>query len=248
MHVNQMLVQCLWNTINYSLPQLELWSIWKMSCNEPIWAQNWTNLVCLGIFQIIQNPRRIRRSCNYKSCSKLHLLSPQIFFEFFSPRSYFSWGKFSFQCLNSIGNYLGAAPPVTSSSDRADPTPSPRLHGWRHRATPSLWSSPVSLPHCRCGRCAAAAHRSVLPPLTEADRLVYSEPRRCCLSDAVHPHSPLFSSVPRRSQPKLRVTIGTVIAAAFESLPLTPSVLLAHRSPEPWPVTIENAESAASAV
>jgi hypothetical protein len=31
---------------------------------------------------IIQNPWRIRRSCNYKSCSKLHLLTPRIFLDF----------------------------------------------------------------------------------------------------------------------------------------------------------------------
>jgi hypothetical protein len=62
---------------DHSLPHVELWSIWKKSCNQPIWAQNRTNSVWLGIFQLNQNPWRIRRSCNYKSCSKLHPLSPQ---------------------------------------------------------------------------------------------------------------------------------------------------------------------------
>jgi hypothetical protein len=71
MHVNQILVQCLERTMIHSLPQVELWSIRKKSCNQPICAQNCTNSVWHGIFQIIQNPWRIRRSCNYKSCSKL---------------------------------------------------------------------------------------------------------------------------------------------------------------------------------
>jgi hypothetical protein len=99
MHINQMLVHCLDNTMDHSLPQVELWSIWKKSCNQPIWAQNWTNSVWLEIFRIIQNPWRIRRSCNYKSCSKLHLLSLQNFWQFFSPLSYFSRGEFSFRRL-----------------------------------------------------------------------------------------------------------------------------------------------------
>jgi hypothetical protein len=75
--------------MNHSLPQVDIWSIWKRSCNQPIWAQNWTNSVWHEIFRIIQNPWRIRRSCNYKSFFKLHLLSPQIFWEFFSPLRYF---------------------------------------------------------------------------------------------------------------------------------------------------------------
>jgi hypothetical protein len=67
-----------------------------MNCNEPIWTQNWTNLVWLVIFQIIQNPWRIRRSCNYKSCSKLHILSPQIFWEFSHSLAIFPWWNLSF--------------------------------------------------------------------------------------------------------------------------------------------------------
>jgi hypothetical protein len=75
----------------------------------------------LGILLIIQNPRRIRRNYNYKSCSKLHVLSPQIFWEFCSPCSYFPQGEFSFRHLNSIVNYLGATPPVRDFLFRSGP-------------------------------------------------------------------------------------------------------------------------------
>jgi hypothetical protein len=34
MHVTQMLVQYLESTMDHSLPQVELWSIWKMNCNQ----------------------------------------------------------------------------------------------------------------------------------------------------------------------------------------------------------------------
>jgi hypothetical protein len=85
-------------------------------------------------------------------------------------------------------------------------------------------------------------------------RLVYGEPRRRCLFGVVHPRSLLLSTVPRRSQLKSLVTIEDVVAAtvevitrpspdgapvsasaltvaaASESLPLTPYVLLARRS------------------
>jgi hypothetical protein len=67
MHVNHTLVQCLESTMDHSLTQVELWSIWKKSCNQHVWAQNCTNSVWLGIFRLPQNPWRIRRSCNYKS-------------------------------------------------------------------------------------------------------------------------------------------------------------------------------------
>jgi hypothetical protein len=54
-------------------------------------STNQSNQPWLGIFWLFQNTWRIRRSTNYKSCSKLHFLYAQIFWEFFSPPSYFSW-------------------------------------------------------------------------------------------------------------------------------------------------------------
>jgi hypothetical protein len=134
MHINQMLVQYLERTMDHSLSKLELWSIWKKSSNQPLWCTNQSKHISLRIFWLFQNPCRIRRNCEYKSCSKLHLLSPQIFWEFFSPRRYFSRGEFSFWHLNSIENYLGAAPPVIGSlHHRAHLDASP--HSWcgRHR-------------------------------------------------------------------------------------------------------------------
>jgi hypothetical protein len=101
MHINQRLVQCLESTMDHSLPQVELWSIWKKSCNQSIWAQNYTNSVWLGIFWIIQNPWRIRRRCNYKSCFKLHLLYPQFSGNFSHPLAIFPgiiWFRQLFSC------------------------------------------------------------------------------------------------------------------------------------------------------
>jgi hypothetical protein len=110
MHINQMLVQCLEITMDHSLPQVELWSISKMSCNQPIWAQNWINSVWLEIFRIIKNPWRIRVSCNYKSCSKLHLLPERIFLEFFSTSSY--------SHLSASSLPLGLSHPVFNAKTR----------------------------------------------------------------------------------------------------------------------------------
>jgi hypothetical protein len=165
MHVNQILVQCLESTIDHSLPQVELWSIWKISCHEPIWAQNWTNSVWLGIFHIIQNLSRIRRSCNYKSCSKLHLLSQQIFWEFFSPRSYFSWGEFSFWRLNSIGNYLEAAPPVRDCLFRWARLSEGAWHWTPRRRTPlKAGRSDQTVRHRRCLHAVGRRALSCPPP------------------------------------------------------------------------------------
>jgi hypothetical protein len=91
MHVNHMLVQCLESTMDHSLPQVELWLIWKVSCNQLVLAQNWTKSVGHGILWIIQNPWGIKRSCNYKSCSKLHLLSSKVVSNYTFFLHKFSW-------------------------------------------------------------------------------------------------------------------------------------------------------------
>jgi hypothetical protein len=106
---------------------------------------------------------------------------------FFSPRSYFSRGEFSFWHLYFDWKLFGTGPTCQrlllphmparrrmlgmlmpcvdapndvahlyrcSCSDRASPMPPPCLHGQRHHATPSPWSSLVSSEHCYYGRSA----------------------------------------------------------------------------------------------
>jgi hypothetical protein len=117
-------------------------------------------------------------------------------------------------CRRTLGMSMPRSDPLNGAVrlyrrgrfNRAGLTLPPCLHGRRRRVTPSLWSSPVSSPHCRYGR-------YVPPPLTtqfsraqvsaerhRTGRLVYGEPHRRCLYGGVHPHSPLFSSVLRRSE------------------------------------------------
>jgi hypothetical protein len=69
-------------------------------------------------------------------------------------------------CQRTLGTSMPRANRLDGAARRSDPTPPPRLHGRHRHATPSLWSSPVSSPHCRCGRSAPAtiaAHHSVFP-------------------------------------------------------------------------------------
>jgi hypothetical protein len=84
------------------LSKMEPWSSCNGCCNKLIWAKIWSNKIWLGIFWLIQNRWRIRISCNYKSFFKLHILPPQISWEFFSPLGYFSREEFKFWHLNSI--------------------------------------------------------------------------------------------------------------------------------------------------
>jgi hypothetical protein len=112
MHLNHMSVQCLESTMDHSLSKVEAWLISKQSCNQPIWAKIGTNSVWLGILQIIQNPWRIRGSCNYKSCSKFHL-PPRIFLEFFSSPRYFFQAMVLFWALYKSRNSFQWGPLVT---------------------------------------------------------------------------------------------------------------------------------------
>jgi hypothetical protein len=99
-------------------------------------------------------------------------------------------------------------------SDQAGLMPPPRLHGRCCHATSSPSSSPVSSPHHRCGR-------SALPPLTAqfSHAQVYVERHRSrppCL----------------RSQPKSRVAIGAVVAAAVKSSPHPCWLQQSHVNPQ----------------
>jgi hypothetical protein len=111
---------------------------------------------------MIQNPWRIRRSCNYKSCYKLHLLYPQIFCKRFSPRSYFSQGEFSFRRLNSIGNYLGAAPPMRDCLFHPGP---PVKSSWAHRVPRAVQRMTLSAVKMR--RCLTASVRAATSVFTQ---------------------------------------------------------------------------------
>jgi hypothetical protein len=123
---------------------------------------------------------RIRRSCNYKSCSKLHILSPQIFWEFFSHLAIF---PLLIQCwrFNFIWKLYGSGPTcqrlllplgpacrrmLGTSTPRADPTDgaaaSPPRSTSQHHPVSVVLAGKLTAPPLWSLR-AAAAHHSVFP-------------------------------------------------------------------------------------
>jgi hypothetical protein len=133
-----------------------------MSTNQskPVLTSN-----LLIISKSVENQKKLQ----YKSCSKLHLLSPQIFWEFFSLPNYFSW-RIQFWAFIFILEKIWQRahfsvvifPPLGPAYRRP-------LATWRHT---SLWPAPLT------GLKPWACHAAVLPHLTVGMRL--------CLS--VRPH------------------------------------------------------------
>jgi hypothetical protein len=86
----------------------------------------------LGIFWVIQNLWRFGRSCNNEKCSKLELLPPRIFSDFYSFYRYFSHAKIWFQDLFEIWkfNEVGSTclSPLLALDPRVSTLPPPGVH------------------------------------------------------------------------------------------------------------------------
>jgi hypothetical protein len=106
-----------------------------------IWAQIWTNSVWFGILQIIQNLWTIRRSYNYKRCSKLHLLPPWIFLNFFSVSSYFYWAIFVLEMFLIRKMPIRAFTPP-GAMRRARSPPGLHIPVLARRQSNAVWASP----------------------------------------------------------------------------------------------------------
>jgi hypothetical protein len=133
-------------------------------------STNQSNQSWLGIFWLFQNIWRIRRSCNYKSYSKLHLLSRQIFWDFFATPSYFS-RRIQFWVFIFILEKIWQRAHLSVA---VFPPPGPAcrrpLATWWHA---SLQPAPLT------GLKPWARHAAVLPHLTAGMRLCLSaRPRR----------------------------------------------------------------------
>jgi hypothetical protein len=161
-----------------------------MNCNEPIWTQNWTNLVWLVIFQIIQNPWRIRRSCNYKSCSKLHILSPQIFWEFSHSLAIFLWWNSSFGVYFAFGNNRSQAH-LSLADSSVGPTYRVASPTWPPHVVASISVHEIKLPSCHRHRRSRAHPSPIFPDERRADTPLFST------TDGNSPTRRLSSSVSR---------------------------------------------------
>jgi hypothetical protein len=151
--------------MDHSLPQVELWSIWKKSCNQHVWAQNCTNSVWLGIFRLPQNPWRIRRSCNYKSFPNYTFFLYKFSENFSHPLTIFPRVQFNYSSYFRVGKQLQRDQPV--SDTEADIRPTCQCY-------PPSWPPPITV---------SVSARGLKPP----------KPRVACLTLASSPSSPISS-------------------------------------------------------